>query len=165
MSLIEHAKFEFRAAGWMDDSGEYKDEMQGLLCAQIIQLLEIFCEHGHSGFSANYALSLFEKLAAYKPLSPLTGEDWEWNEVMDGVFQNKRCSHVFKQKDRFDFQPYDIEGKVFWEWAERDLDEDEEGYPGVRRFKSYYTNRLSHTPITFPYEPVTEYVERASECE
>jgi hypothetical protein len=37
-----------------------------------------------------------QRLIAGKPLSPLTGVDDEWMEVGDGVFQNIRCSSVFK---------------------------------------------------------------------
>jgi hypothetical protein len=42
---------------------------------------------------------MFEKLAAFKPLTPLTGEDDEWEEIGDGELQNKRNSAVFKEKD------------------------------------------------------------------
>lgn len=34
---------------------------------------------------------------------------------------------------------------------------------GKRRFQSYYTNRDSMVPITFPYTPTTEHVERTWE--
>jgi len=100
----------------------------------------------------------------FEPLVPLTGEDWEWTETSEGVFQNKRCSHVFKQADRFDGQAYDIDGIVFYEWHERDLDPDEPGYPGKTRFKSHYTSSESRVPVTFPYTPIKNYVERPSEA-
>ena len=29
------------------------------------------------------------------------------------IYQNKRCSRIFKQEDRFDGQAYDVNGKVF----------------------------------------------------
>lgn len=170
-NLVSHANQEFRAAGWTTEDGSFKDEMQGLMCSQVLELLELFASHGHSGSSAPYAISLFEKLAKFDPIVPLTGEDWEWNEICDGrtdnitVYQNKRCIHVFKQADRFDGQPYDIQGKVFWEWYDGELMEDEEGFPGKRQFKSFYTSSESFTPITFPYTPTIEYVERQSETE
>lgn len=160
MTIIDHAKAEFRAAGWVDAEGKFKDEMQQMLCEGVIDLLKVFSDEGHSGSSAPYAIDMFAKLAKFEPLVPLTGEDWEWNEVGDGVFQNKRCSHVFKQADRFGGQAYDINGIVFYEWNERPLDDDEEGYPGTRRFKSHFTSRDSCVPITFPYTPTTEYQER-----
>lgn len=80
--------------------------------------------------------------------NPLTGDEDEWVEVADGVFQNNRCSHVFKQNDRFDGQPYDIDAIVFWEWHKMDDGE---------MVKSYFTNTNSFAPIKFPYTPNTEY--------
>ena len=159
-----HAELEFRAAGWTDDEGKFSCDMQELICKQVMELLDIFDTHGHSGSTAPYAINLFKQLASFEPVVPLTGEDWEWNEVGAGVFQNKRCSHVFKQADRFDGQPYDIDGKIFWEWCSRPLDEDEKGYPGMSEpYKSYFTSGESCVPITFPYTPKREYVFRATD--
>jgi len=150
---------EFRAAGWTDADGKFNDEMQEDICRHILKLLDVFADEGHSGSSAPYAVNLFKKLAMFEPIVPLTGEDWEWHEPSPGVFQNTRCSRVFKQADRFNGQAYDIDARVFYEWNERPLEPDEEGYPGTRRFKSSYTSRESMVPVTFPYTPTTEYVE------
>lgn len=141
-NLHNHAMNEFRAAGWVDADGKWVDDMQEAMCAGVLKLLDTFSEEGHTGSTAPYAVNLFKTLAMFEPIVPLTGEDWEWVEVGTGVFQNKRCSHVFKQKDRFDGQAYDIEGKVFREPN------------GV-----CYTNSKSFVPITFPYTPKREYVE------
>lgn len=141
----KHAREEFRAAGWMDENGKFIDEWQELICAQVVDLLNMFAHHGHSGSSAPYALNMFDRLAKFKPLAPITGEDWEWADVSgfsDGTrYQNKRCSSIFKDADG---KAYDIDGKVFWEWNVR-----EDGSP----YKSYYTDGGCHTPVTFPYVP------------
>lgn len=151
MNLIEHAKREFIAIGWMDkETGEYNDELQGDLCDSLLELLEVFSAQGHSGSTAPYIIELFHILGNYKPLLPLTGEDSEWTEVTDGVYQNNRCSRVFKQLDRFDGQAYDIEGRIFY-IVEKDKDNNE--------FKNYFTNINSFVPIVFPYTPIHEYVE------
>jgi len=163
-NLHSHALMEFKAAKWLDDEGKYSDEMQEAICKHVLKLLDVFADEGHSGSSAPYAVNVFKKLAMFEPLVPLTGEDWEWTETSEGVFQNKRCGHVFKQADRFDGQAYDIEGIVFYEWHERDLDPDEPGYPGKTRFKSHYTSSESRVPVTFPYSPIRNYVERPSEA-
>jgi len=160
-TLTDHARAEFRAAGFTDENGQYKDEMQQAICEHVLKLLEVFGEEGHSGSSAPYAINLFKTLASFEPVVPLTGEDWEWHECGDGVFQNLRCSRVFKQADRFDGQAYDINGIVFYDWRERDLEPDEAGYPGQTRYKSRYTCGDSHVPITFPYTPTTLHRERA----
>ena len=142
---------EFRAAGWCDENGKFDDEMQEAICDHVLKLLEVFSDEGHSGSSAPYAVNVFKTLAMFEPLVPLTGEDWEWNEVHDGVFQNKRCSHVFKQADRFDGQAYDIDGIIFYDWYTNDNGE---------KIKSYFTSKESCVPITFPYTPTKEYKER-----
>lgn len=150
----KHAMDEFRAAKWVDENGKYIDEMQEAICNHVLALLEVFSDEGHSGSSAPYTIDLFSKLAKFNPIVPLTGEDWEWNHAWDGelgsTYQNKRCSAVFKSDDRFNGQPYYIDGKVFWEWYRGEED--------GKMHKSYYTGRESSVPIEFPYTPKTEYV-------
>jgi len=158
-NYLNHAMNEFRAAGWLDEHGNFKDEMQEMMCHHVLKLLGVFDEEGHSGSSAPYAINLFSKLAKFEPIVPLTGEDWEWNEVSDNTYQNKRCSHVFKENG----EAYDIDGKVFYDWVTRELEPDEDGYPGITRFKSYFTCRESRVPVTFPYTPTTQYVERVDD--
>lgn len=157
MNILDHAMLEFKAAGWVDENGNFKDEMQEAICNHVLKLLLVFSQEGHSGTSAQYAINLFSTLAKFQPIVPLTGEDWEWNEVRDGsdggetLYQNKRCSAVFKSSDRFNGQPYYVDAVVFWEWASHpDIDD---GVP----FKSYFTSSDSRQPITFPYSPKTEY--------
>lgn len=155
-NLHSHAMLEFKAAGWLDEDGRFKDDMQEAICTHVLKLLDVFADEGHSGSSAPYAVNVFKKLAMYEPLVPLTGEDWEWHEASEGVFQNKRCSRVFKQGDRFNGQAYDIDGRVFYEWyTDKETGE---------KYKSYYTSRDSLVPVTFPYTPSTEYIERPSEA-
>lgn len=146
-----HAEREFRAAGWVDENGKFKDEMQEMICNHVLKLLEVFHDEGHSGSSAPYAINLFEKLAMFKPLVPLTGEDWEWNDTSHG-YQNNRASHVFKDNDG---NCYDIDGIVWYEW----YTDEETG----EKHKSYYTNYKSRVPVTFPYTPKTEYKEKEAE--
>ena len=156
-----HAWTEFKAAGWLDEKGEFKDETQKQICDHVMRLLDVFADEGHSGFSASYARSLFVTLSDFKPIAPLTGADDEWVQHDYGVepsYQNKRRSSVFKDADG---SAYDIDGKVFWEWAIRELDADEEGYPGKHVYKTYYSCRESRVPVTFPYhvpeKPIYEY--------
>lgn len=117
------------------------DEMQAAMNRDLLQVLAVFSLQGHSGFSASYAASALEKLLRFQPLGPLTGADDEW--IDHGYCkQNNRCSSVFMQPDRFNGQPYDINGRVF-----REPD------------GCCYTNYDSFVPITFPYTPKTEYVD------
>lgn len=133
-NLMAHAERELPPPG--------RDEMQALMNTQLKELVLVFSTHGHSGFSASWARQSLDKLLAHEPLRPLTGEPDEWMDVSDGVFQNKRCSRVFKQADRFNGQAYDIDGRVFREPS-----------------GACYTNRDSFVPVAFPYWPKTEYVD------
>ena len=101
-NLVEHAKKEFEILGWNDLP---EDDMQTWVVENLLELLKIFSEQGHSGSSAPYVLNLFNILARFGTIAPLTGKDDEWVEVMDGKFQNKRCSEVFKDGKN---------GKAYW---------------------------------------------------
>jgi hypothetical protein len=144
-NYTKHALKEFRNTGWLNKDGTFNDEMQEAICTHVLKLLDVFADEGHSGSTAPYTISLFKRLAMFEPIGPLTGEDSEWTEVSDGVFQNNRMGSVFKQKDRFNGQAYWLDGKVFWEWATHPDIED--GKP----FKSYFTGFDSFTPIEFPW--------------
>ena len=64
-----------------------------------INSAQVFSKQGHSGHSASMVVDIFKKLASYKPLQPLTGEDSEWVNVEgpDGnMYQNNRNFAVFK---------------------------------------------------------------------
>ena len=137
-NLESHAERELRAAGLFDKDSDYG----GMMAHSTLKLIKVFAEEGHSGFSAGMAVTLFEKLARFEPLGPLTGEDSEWNEVGvsdgDGLLQNNRCSHVFKR----DGKAWDIEGKIFRE---------QDG--------SCFMSSDSHVDVTFPYTPTREYID------
>lgn len=132
MGIISKAKDEFERLGW--NSSE--DEMQKMMCDNIIELLETFAKQGHSGFSAIYAIDLFEKLVRHEPLSALTGDDSEWEDLSqfgstEPAFQNKRFSEVFKRQDG---SAYWINGRVF-------------RLPDG----ATYTNKESWVEISFPW--------------
>jgi len=130
--LVKHARSEFKALGWKDEEEEV------WLCEGLLDLLALFGAQGHSGATAPYTVELFNKLARYKIISPITGEDSEWVEVAEGVFQNRRCSHVFKEADG---KAYDIEGKMF-----------------VEPDGCVYQSGDSRVYIDFPYTPKREYI-------
>lgn len=131
-NLVKHAEHELSLIG----DGEC--EMQQAMNKHLVEMVKVFAEEGHSGFSAGYAVSLLEKLLRYEPLTPLTGEDDEWVDV-GHCFQNKRCSHVLKD---YDGKAYDINGKIFKQ------------PDGV-----CYTGSGSRVAVEFPYMPKSEYVD------
>lgn len=92
-NLVEHAKKEMQLA-WPD-----KDTMQDRVKENIVELLTVFSNQGHSGFSASYVLAYFQKLANYDIISPLTGEDAEWVQIDSNLYQNSRDGSVFKDEN------------------------------------------------------------------
>lgn len=118
------------------------DQMQKLMNKQLQELVLVFGTHGHSGFSAQFAIAQLKLLLSFKPLRPLTGEDDEWLvHDMPGCYaQNLRCGSVFKSSK--DGQAYNIDGRIF-----------REPNGGT------YTNKDSRVYITFPYNPKSEYVD------
>lgn len=44
------------------------DEMQALMNQHIKEMVLVFGTHGHSGFSASYAIALLEKILRFQPL-------------------------------------------------------------------------------------------------
>ena len=118
--LYEYATDELRRAGLYDPDADYG----GHLGQAISSIIDVMSKQGHSGESMNTTLELLKRVAHYKPLTPLTGADDEWedrSEYGSVLWQNKRCSSVFK----------DANGKAF------DVDDHSGG--------SY--------PISFPYFP------------
>ena len=138
-NLLKHAERELKFIGY-----DGKDEYNNMAKAAIMELLTTFANQGHSGFSANYIVNLFNKLAKYETLSPLKGNDDEWNDVSDmsgdrkTLFQNNRDGRVFKNDD----------GAFFTEaiiWTESG--------------ESSYTDKDSNRYIkSFPFTPKTFYV-------
>jgi len=102
--LIAHMEREFRAAGLLSGT----DPQEELIVSSLRQLMGAFASQGHSGGTGHMVLNLFDRLASFKPLVPLTGDDREWHKiddqmVIDGdispTHQNKRCSSIFKYGD------------------------------------------------------------------
>ena len=96
-NILKHAERELSLIGY-----DGKDAYNNMAKAAIMELLATFANQRHSGFSASYVTDIFNKLARFETLSPLTGENNEWNDVteMSGdrktLFQNNRNSAVFK---------------------------------------------------------------------
>ena len=132
-NLVEHAKHELATLR----SGE-PDEMQDEMDRCVLHLVDTFSEQGHSGFSASYAVGLVEKLLRFEPIRPLTGAAEEWQQVADGLEQNRRCSHVFREKG----VAYDIEAVVYRERDGCGFT----GWDSARRVKFPYTPKSRTVP-------------------
>ena len=126
MSLIAHAKKE------MERMWPEPDDMQDMVKANVLELLEVFGNQGHSGHSAPYILDIFRQLADFKPLGQLTGEDDEWMEVGPNIYQNIRCYSVCKKGKN---------GTAYW--LDGNIFRDQNGCT--------FTNGYSRVKVEFPW--------------
>jgi hypothetical protein len=111
------------------------DGMQAHINKHLLDMVRVFSEESHTGFSAHYTINILNRLLRFLPLSPIEDTPEDWNEVGPGDYQHKRCSKVFKDKDKFDGKAFTIDAKVF---------SDDGG-------KSWFTNSNSQEVIEFPY--------------
>jgi len=144
MSLLAYAEQELNAFGYTptDEEGPNK-----WMRANVLELIKVFAQQGHSGSSAPHCVGLFTKLANYEPLLPV--EDEGWVEVGDGVLQNQRCSALFKNLSESDKAHY--LDAIIWE--------DEKGltWSGLALLPDG-TKIGSSQYVKFPFIPKTFYV-------
>ena len=105
------------------------DGIQDVIELNVLEVIDLISKQGRSGFSYGYMTSLLIPLLKDKPITPLTGKDWEWGTEA-GSCQNNRCAHVFKREDGTAYNIY--------------------GYGFSHDGKVWYTSKESHKDITFP---------------
>ena len=104
--------------------------MQNMMNNDVLELLKVFSEQGHSGFSAPIASKLFYKLANHKLITEVEDNPDDWDE--EG--QHKYISSIFKRDDGTCYYMY---GRLFTE-------------PGRDAF---FCSKDSNIDITFPVKP------------
>ena len=123
--------------------------MQEEVNHEILDLIELFSEQGHSGTSAPYVINRIKRLASWKPLSPLTGEDDEWMNLHDlgdkVTEQNRRYSGLFRD-NKDNSTAHDINAVVFSDNG------------GVTWFGAGWLEKKLNVrdQIVFPYTPPTK---------
>lgn len=95
-NLEKHAEFEMRRAGLYDKDADYG----GMIPESVIKMVKVLCEGGHSGGSHYLTMKIFNRVANFKTLTPITSDLSEWMEVGRGITdkmvrQNKRQSSAF----------------------------------------------------------------------
>lgn len=121
--LILHAKAEMALAGIAEGTSIYN---------ATLEIIKHFSSEGHSGASATWHIGMLNRLLQFQPLTPLTGEEPEWMEIHSGLWQNKRCSEVFK----------DAEGRTYWIYGQVFSDDGGE---------TWFTSTNGFVDITFPW--------------
>ena len=106
--MIEKAKYELNLI-LNECEDEESKQMQESINNHILEMVKIFADFGHSGFSAEYTINILTKLLRQENLTPLKLTDDEFVEVSDGIFQNIRDYRIFKDKNKFDGKPYNVD--------------------------------------------------------
>lgn len=137
-NLLEFCKEELNRLVPDENKDKEAYDLQQIINKDILKVIECFCDCGHTGFTAEYAINIINKLLRWQPLTELTGEDDEWNTISNNSikYQNKRCPFIFKDENG---QAYNIEAKIF---------SDDNGH-------TWFTDRNSRQYITFPYSVPT----------
>ena len=157
-NLLKHAERELTLIGY-----DGKDEYDNMAKEAILQLIETFAKQGHSGFSADYVANMFHKLANYETLSPLTGNDDEWNDVSDmsgdrkTLFQNNRDSRVFKNDDGAFFTEAIVWQDDVYHFSNKDSKRYIKSFPFTPKTFYVKVDKERNVLDTEEYEKVKEY--------
>ncbi|WJZ23581.1 hypothetical protein LIS04_153 [Listeria phage LIS04] len=92
ISLVDHTKREFEQLFKHSEmSSEFKDMAKKV--NQVVELIEEVASDEELVFIS----SILNRLLNYKPMTELTGEDWEWKSIDDSnLEQNIRYSGVYR---------------------------------------------------------------------
>ena len=133
----------------------------------INEIIKIFSLQGHSGCSASWVSNTLsttiKKILSFMPLSPITGEDSEWNFVegatdLPKVYQNNRCGAVFKEDKNS--KPHYISA-IVWQG-----EEEYDSFTGtVEGISSSQSIKLPFIPKTFYIDVVKIYLDGKPEEE
>lgn len=167
MNTYEWAKHELNLARENEivqckKEGDYQpgNEDYGLMCYDAAeQLLSVFQEQGHSGYSAMIVCTIFEHLVKGKPLTFIKDEEDQWRyaytveKFAEKRYQHKRMSSLFKH-----VKP---DGTVSYHDIDRIRIYDQNGNPFSSSTHHIDDIVSEYFPITFPYigEEVKVHVE------
>lgn len=96
-NLADHAEREMRLAGLYDKDADYG----GAIPQAVMALIDAHSKQGHSGMSHHLTLAIFNKVANFKTLTPITSNPEEWMDVTEAMgrpfWQSKRQPSVFSE--------------------------------------------------------------------
>lgn len=133
MALVEYAESELRRAGFFDADSDYA----GMIGPAVIEMMKQFATEGHSGYSARLCLSVFGRLARFRPLTPIEnpmlGKEFiDHTDISGGhpTLQCTRLSSLFSEDG----------GKRWYDLDKR-----------IPRWKRWFGVRRAY--VKFPYMP------------
>lgn len=96
-SYVEHLEREILI--YVGDGGSEFAKSVCEFLPGIYSIIEAFKKGEYSCLSdaPEVICDIINKTLCRIPFTPLTGEDDEWNEPKDGIYQNKRCGEIMKR--------------------------------------------------------------------
>lgn len=158
-NYIDHAKQEFKAVGYTPLDQKQEAGPNKWIQENIFELLEVFGKQGHSGASAPQCVRMFEKLANFKPLTPIKCTDDEWGETISNEdhYQNKRLFSVFKEGK--DGKPYYLDA-ITWK-TQKGFTYTGSAFDGKGNVvKSRQFIKLPFTPKTFVIDVIEKEIKK-----
>ena len=101
-NLTDYAYSQLDKAGLFDLDSDY----EGMIGKVVMELIELFSNQGHSGFSASWVTDIFNKLSRFKPIVPIDNpmmlEEYrdcsEYMDISKGQFlQSTILSNMFSE--------------------------------------------------------------------
>ena len=139
-------------------AGREENAEYGIACYKsALKAFKSLLEDGRSGMSISITGQILNRLILGEPLSPVTGEEDEWEDVSyagmpEGVieeYQNKRMSSLFKYVYADGSVKYsDVQRTTCYESSRDDI---HDGVPFRNGFISRVIDEVK--PITLPYVP------------
>lgn len=95
-NLVRHAEQELKLAGFYDNDAVYGP---GEIASAVLELVTTLSKQGHSGGSHSITMAVFNKVANFQNLKPLTDDPAEWFNTKEwgggDFWQNIRRSDAF----------------------------------------------------------------------
>ena len=148
MNLIEHAEYELKLAGYnirevneITCDKDYADKIGN----SALELIKIFAKQGHSGFSAQTTLKIFNRLANHKPLTDgLSDNPDEWQDMTEqngySTWQSKRNCSCFTHDMKMYYDIDDPDNNIY----ERDAEGNLTGYMQLKPLKDRKMIEMKH---------------------
>ena len=125
------------------------DEEYGILCYKAAgELMEVFEEQGHSGYSAGITALIFKRLVDGLPLTPITDEDDQWMETPCLSYRGRTQYRHIRMSGLFKDVYEDCCTVIY------DVDRVQVCYEGyTTSFLNSFVNQIvsEQFPIEFPY--------------
>ncbi len=96
-NLSDYAKSEMQRAGLFDEDADYG----GAIAHGVMRLIAVLEDEGHSGFSHGMAMAIFNQVANFRPLTPLTDDPSTWMDVAEKTVDHEALWQSTRNPEAF----------------------------------------------------------------